>query len=122
MKKLFMMIGLLVAFGGEMVASEHINSAREYNELTKEGNVIIDFYASWCMPCQELGYNIEKLNDDNVKVYKINVDDNPELQAMYSKTDAIPALLFIKDGRVVKKELGSQTTAELEDEIAQYFY
>jgi thioredoxin 1 len=124
MKKVFMIFSLLALFGSEMFAQKHINSVAEYERLTQEGNVIIDFYASWCIPCQQLGYNMEKLNidADDVKIYKINVDENPELQAIYSKTEAIPALLFIKNGRVVDKQMGSQTTAELESQISRYFY
>jgi thioredoxin 1 len=124
MKKLSLMMVLFVLFGLSSFAdTKHINSIAEFETVTKKGNVIVDFYASWCIPCKELSKNIEKLHvdDDYVKIYKVNVELQKELQLRYG-TPQVPFLLYIKDGEVVDSYVGSRSTAQLESDIANFFY
>jgi thioredoxin 1 len=124
MQKFSFMMVLLALFGIYSVAdTKHINSISEFEEVTKKGNVIVDFYASWCMPCKELSKNIEKLHidDDYVKIYKVNVELQKELQLRYG-TPQVPFLLYIRDGEVVDSYVGSRSTAQLESDIANFFY
>jgi thioredoxin 1 len=70
---------------------------------------IVDFWAPWCGPCLALGPTIEALAkeyDGKVNVGKINIDDNPEVSVKYGIT-SIPCVLFIKDGKVVDKQVGA---------------
>ncbi len=123
MKKVLKAILLVFVFVSSSFANQHIESELEFDSLTSEGNVIVDFYATWCPPCQELGYSIAKLDEESlgVKIYKINVDEHPELQLLYTQSQAIPAMLFIKDGKVVKKSFGAKSPRELKGDIARYF-
>ncbi len=124
MKKFIKVITMLVLLSPFAYSSTHINSHSELQEAINSGeNVIIDFYASWCIPCQQLGYNMAKLDEDahNVKIYKVNVDEFPELQAKYVRSDAIPAILFVRDGQIVKKSFGVESVSELEYDIDRYF-
>jgi len=123
MKKFIMMMSTAAILATSSFADNYINSIAEYERVTKQGNVIIDFYAPWCLPCKELGYNLKKLkvNKEFVKIYKINVDENPDLQALYAKP-MIPTLIYMKDGKVIDGHIGSKTTAQLENDIANYFY
>ena len=85
-----------------------INS-EEFNILTKEdGIVVVDFYANWCGPCKMLTPVLEQFSEklqNEVSVYKVDVDDHPELCGQFNIT-SIPTLLFFKNGKLIFKELG----------------
>ncbi|MEY4702749.1 MAG: thioredoxin [Bacteroidota bacterium] len=71
---------------------------------------VVDFWAEWCGPCRAIGPVIEELSkeyDGTVKVGKVNVDHNPQISMNFGIT-SIPAILFIKDGKVVDKLVGAQ--------------
>ena len=76
--------------------------------LKSEKTVLVDFYADWCGPCRMLGPTVEKIALENpeIKVCKINVDDEEEL-AMSFGVMSIPALFVIKNGNVVEQSLGA---------------
>ncbi len=80
--------------------------------LNTKGLVLVDFWASWCMPCLMLGPIIEEIAHENkdVKVGKINVDENPTLSQEYSIM-SIPAVKLFKDGKVVEEWVGVQPKA-----------
>ncbi len=70
--------------------------------------VVIDFFATWCGPCKRLTPQLVELSTQNptVKFYKMDVDKNGEISKKY-KISAMPTILFIKNGRVVKKVVGA---------------
>ena len=71
---------------------------------------VIDFWAEWCGPCRAIGPVIEELAkeyDGKVNIGKVNVDNNPEISTNYGIT-SIPAILFVKGGKVVDKLVGAQ--------------
>lgn len=81
--------------------------------------VLIDFWATWCMPCQMVTPVIEALAQEysgKLKVGKVNVDKEGELAAKYSVM-SIPALLFFKNGQVVDSVIGAVPKEYLIDRI-----
>jgi len=74
-----------------------------FESETKEGLVLVDFYADWCGPCRMLTPVLEQVT--GVKIVKVNTDENPNLAAEYS-ISSIPRLLFMKDGKVVDQLAG----------------
>ena len=78
-----------------------------YDELIKEGIVVVDFFATWCGPCRMLGPIIEKLGNsmNNVKFIKVDVDKHEELARRYGVM-SIPTIIFFKDGKEVTKRIG----------------
>ncbi|HRO43225.1 MAG TPA: thioredoxin [Flavipsychrobacter sp.] len=83
---------------------------------------VIDFWAPWCGPCLALGPTIETLAkeyDGKVKIGKVNVDENPQLSINYGIT-SIPAVLFIKNGQVVDKQVGAAPKSVFEKKIQQH--
>ena len=80
-------------------------------EVTKSAlPVLIDFWATWCGPCQMLGPVVAELATElegKVKVCKVNVDEEPELAARF-QVSSIPMLAVVKEGKVVKTSIGYQ--------------
>ena len=87
----------------------------EEEVLNQEGYVLVDFWATWCGPCQMMGPILEELatKHPEIKVGKINVDEQPEL-AMQFQIDAIPALMVFKGGKAVAQTVGLQPIENLE--------
>ena len=81
------------------------------NEVLESDRLsVIDFWAEWCGPCRAIGPVVEELSkeyDGKVNVGKVNVDQNPQLSVNYGIT-SIPAIVFVKGGKVVDKLVGSQ--------------
>lgn len=76
--------------------------------------VLMDFWADWCGPCRMIGPILEEIAEErsDVKVCKINVSDDPELAAQF-KVMSIPALVVLKDGKIVKQSVGARPKSEI---------
>ena len=91
----------------------------EKEVLNEEKLVLIDFWATWCGPCQMIAPVIEDIANsqkDKVKVCKVNVDDEQELAIKYWVM-SIPTLLFMKNGEPIKTVVGFHSKSELEEII-----
>ena len=89
---------------------------------TKEGLVLVDFWATWCGPCRMQAPILEKLyqelSEDELKILKMDVDENPETARAFGIM-SIPTLLFKKDGQVVKQVAGVHTAAQIKAIVAE---
>ena len=90
------------------------------NEVIKsKGIVIVDFYADWCGPCKMMSPIIDEISEENIenlKVGKVNVDDNQELAIKYNVM-SIPTILIFKDGKVTKTFVGVTDKNEIKSEL-----
>lgn len=80
----------------------------ENEVLNEKGIVLVDFFANWCGPCKMLSPVLGQIAEeykDEVKVCKINIDEEIELAQKY-QIASIPALLVFKDGQVVNQSVG----------------
>ncbi len=77
--------------------------------------VLLDFYADWCGPCRMVAPVIAELSKErtDVKFCKINVDEEEELAEKFN-IFSIPALVVMKDGRIVAQEVGYRPKSEIE--------
>ena len=89
---------------------------------TKEGLVLVDFWATWCGPCRMQAPILEQLSqelsEDELKILKMDVDENPETARAFGIM-SIPTLLFKKDGQVVKQVAGVHTAAQIKAIVAE---
>lgn len=83
--------------------------------------VLLDFYADWCQPCQELAPTVAELAGEyagRVKVCKVNVDEARELALSFG-VRSIPTLVLMKNGEVVATVLGTRPKSALEEFVNQ---
>ena len=92
--------------------------------LMAEGKpMILDFWATWCGPCQMVGPMIDELAEEfngKIIVGKVNVDENSDLPSQYGIRN-IPTILFFKGGELVNKLVGAQSKAKLQEEAQKLF-
>lgn len=101
------------------MAINHINSDQFDSEvIAADKPVIVDFYATWCGPCKMLAPVLEKFADKHpeIKVLKVDVDDNNDLAANYG-VQGVPTLLYFKDGKLANQAVGFRNESGLEDLI-----
>ncbi|MGG7619100.1 thioredoxin [Bacillus coreaensis] len=91
------------------------------NEISN-GLVLVDFWAPWCGPCKMIAPVLEEINEemgDQVKIAKLNVDDNQATTAEFGVM-SIPTLLLFKDGEVIEKVIGFQPKENLIEVISKH--
>ena len=88
----------------------------EEEVLNSDKTVLIDFYADWCGPCKMQSPVVDQIAEErpDIKVGKVNVDDNPELAEKY-EIMSIPTLLVINNGEVAKQFVGLTSKSEIEE-------
>lgn len=103
----------------ELVTSKNF----ETEVLQSNLPVVIDLFATWCGPCQQMAPIFDELAKELAathKLVKINIDEERELAIKYS-VSSIPTFLFIKDGEVVGKEMGYFSKEDLKSKITEIF-
>ena len=97
------------------VSDENFNAEVLQSELP----VLLDLWAPWCGPCKAIAPTVEALAgayDGQLKVVKLNVDDNPKTPANYN-VRGIPNLILFKGGEVQEQIVGAVPRAKLEAAI-----
>ena len=88
---------------------KHIETKQELEELLSRGDVLVDFFATWCGPCKMLSPVLEQLDNEGfpVQIVKIDTDEATDLAIEYG-VQAIPTLLFFSEGKLVNRTMGYQ--------------
>ena len=76
--------------------------------------VLLDFWASWCGPCRMVSPIVDEIAAErsDIKVGKINVDEQPELAARFGVM-SIPTLVVMKNGKVINQAVGARPKAQI---------
>jgi thioredoxin 1 len=95
----------------------HVSDGDFDQEIIKSAKpTLVDFWAPWCGPCRAIGPILEDLAvsyKDQVKIAKMNVDENPKTAAAYG-VRSIPMLMLFKDGKLLDTLLGLAPKERLE--------
>ena len=93
-----------------------------FDSETKEGLVLVDFWATWCGPCKMIAPVLEELAGDydgKANILKLDVDENPSTAAKF-EVMSIPTLILFKDGEPVDKVVGFQPKENLAEVIEKH--
>lgn len=100
---------------------KHISQNEFETEVLKEeGVVLVDFFANWCGPCKMLAPVLENIQDEmqNVKVVKVDIDENPGLAQAYGVVN-IPTMKVFKAGEVLTTKVGFSPKTVILDMIEE---
>ena len=88
----------------------------------EQGPIVLDVYASWCGPCQQMMPIFDELEEELGEAYKfakLNVDDARDISIKYGVT-SVPTFIFLKEGQVKGKETGFMNKDDLKAKIESY--
>ena len=94
-------------------------SSFEQEVLQSEKPVIVDFWAEWCGPCHAVSPILEKIvdeRDDNLKLVKVNIDEEPSLAQKYGIV-SIPTMILFRGGEPAAAAIGAQPKGALEKSL-----
>jgi len=94
----------------------------EFESRIKEGLVLIDFFAEWCMPCVMMGPIVDELSEKfegKIKFGKVNVEDNQPIAQKFN-VSSIPNFILFKDGAKVDQFIGSMSAEDLEEKLNKF--
>ena len=98
-----------------MAIVQTTDSSFEADVLKSDRPVVVDFWAEWCQPCKQIAPFLEDLAQDmgdQVKVAKVNIDDNPMTPTRYG-VRGIPTLMLFKNGEIAATKVGALPKSKL---------
>ena len=85
-----------------------------FDEITSKGDVLVDFFATWCGPCKMLAPELEEISD-KVQIMKVDIDENLELCKRFGVM-SVPTLVYFKKDGIYTTHVGYMTS----DEVLQF--
>ena len=101
---------------------KHVNSKNFQEEvINSQRAVLVDFFATWCGPCQILAPVLEKISSSRADfdIAKVDIDEAQDLAYKYG-IQVVPTMVIFKDGKVMKKIEGYHDENEIASEMAKY--
>ena len=97
-------------------------TSNNFEDFIKDGVVLVDFWASWCMPCLMMSPIVDELGEkfkSRVKVGKVNIEESPELAQKFN-VSSIPNFIVFKDGEVVEQFVGGISEEDLSEKLGKF--
>lgn len=104
------------------MANYTVLNEENFDSVTKDGVVLVDFWATWCGPCKMLSPIIDEIASEyagKVVVGKVDVDENEEIARKYGIM-AIPTIFIFNNGEIVEKITGYRLKRELQQILNEY--
>jgi thioredoxin 1 len=96
---------------------------KTFRELIYSGKpVLVDFFATWCGPCQMMQPILQELSrriGDNAVIIKIDVDKNPQIAGTY-RIQGVPTMILFRNGEILWRQSGVVNISQLEQVISRY--
>ena len=89
----------------------YLDKEENFDDLIKEGTVLVDFSATWCGTCKMLESELESI-EDKIKIVKVDIDKFQKLTQEY-RIMSVPTMVFFKDGEKKEEIVGYHTSDEL---------
>lgn len=99
-----------------------IINEKEFASAIKEGIVVVDFFATWCGPCRMMSPILDDIAEelkDKVKIYKVDVDSDPNLARKFGVM-SIPTIIIFENGEERQKHIGLWQNEDAIDTIKSY--
>lgn len=97
----------------------YLDTNRFNTEISNaDGLVLVDFFATWCGPCQQMAPVIEEIADmnDDVDVYKLDIDESPEICREYD-VEAVPTVILFDKGEEIERFVGLTGKSQIQNVI-----
>lgn len=101
---------------------KHVNEENFKKEvIDSKGLILVDFFATWCGPCQMLGPVLERIGNSRAEfdIAKVDIDQAQNLALKY-EVEVVPTMVIFKDGKVVDKIEGFMSESEIVEEMSKY--
>jgi thioredoxin 1 len=93
-------------------------SALELREkINNKESMVVDFYATWCVPCKMLSEELTKVESE-YPIYKVDVEEDIDLSTLMG-IRSVPAIKYIKEGEVVSTTIGLKSAKEINNLITE---
>ena len=92
------------------------------NIISSKNPVLVDFYADWCIPCKQVHAVLKEVKqslNDNIRIIKVNVDENPLIATKY-KIRSLPTVIIFKDGKERWSAKGAPHVKEIKEALENF--
>ena len=100
---------------------KHLEEGQNLREIKNNKKVLVDYFATWCMPCKMLSPILEEVAeaDKEVTIVKVDIDEF-EQEAVMAGIRSVPTLVYYKDGKEAKRVSGVHTKEEILEIMNKY--